>query len=198
MSTEHAADAPATESSGIPVSRSRYIWLLALIAVIVVLVDVISKQLVLANLVGHPPLSVAGGLLYLQVIENSGAAFSLGANSGVTWVFSLVMIAVLVLIVWVAPKVRSRGWAIGLGLVFGGALGNLLDRIFRDPGFLQGRVVDFLSLFAPNGQGWAIFNIADSAICVGGVVIVLMALFGRDYDGKSARRRLNSPTEETK
>jgi signal peptidase II len=96
---------------------------------------------------------------------------------------------VLAAIIWVAPKLRSRGWALGLGLVFGGALGNLVDRIFRAPGVLQGHVVDFISAFAPDGKGFAIFNLADSAICVGGALIVLMALLGRDYDGKPTRSK---------
>jgi signal peptidase II len=106
-----------------------------------------------------------------------------------TWVLSLIALAVVVAIVWVAPRLRSVGWAVGLGLVLAGALGNLADRIFRAPGPLRGHVVDFLSVFGADGRYYPVFNLADSAICVGGVLIVLMALFGRDYDGGVARRR---------
>ena len=79
----------------------------------------------------------------------------------------------------------SAGWAIGLGLVLAGALGNLTDRVFRAPAPLRGHVIDFISAFKPNGAAWPVFNVADSAICVGGVLIVLMALLGREYDGST-------------
>ncbi|GAA0634181.1 hypothetical protein GCM10010174_64590 [Kutzneria viridogrisea] len=147
-----------------------------------------TKTVVVSNLEGKPPIEALGGLVYFQVIRNPYAAFSLGVT-GMTWVFSLVCVGVLAAIIWVAPKLRSRGWALGLGLVFGGALGNLLDRLFRAPGALQGHVVDFISVFAPNAQVFPIFNLADSAICVGGALIVLMALLGRDYDGRSTKEK---------
>src|SRR5690606_4345998 len=80
-----------------------------------------------------------------------------------------------------------------LGLVLAGALGNLVDRIFRAPGPLQGHVVDFVSVFAPNGEVWPVFNVADSSIVVGGILIVLLTLLGHEYDGTNSRRK---PREE--
>ena len=97
-------------------------------------------------------------------------------------------IGVVIAIVWIMPKLRSVGWAIGLSLVLAGALGNLSDRIFRAPGPLRGHVIDFVSVFAPNAEKFPVFNVADSAITVGGVLIVLLALLGRDYDGRSTRK----------
>ena len=86
-----------------------------------------------------------------------------------------------------ARRLCSAAWAIALGLVLGGALGNLVDRIFRAPGFLRGGVVDFMSLFAPDGRVWPVFNLADSAIVCGGILGVLLALRGLEFDGTRGR-----------
>ncbi len=169
-----------------PAAPPRRIAVLITVAVLVIALDQITKLLVVAHLEGKPTVTVIHGLLYLDVIRNSGAAFSMA--TGLTWVFSLVAIVVAGAIVWIAPRLRSVGWAIGLGLVLAGALGNLIDRIFRAPAPLRGHVVDFISLFRPLGQGFAVFNLADSAITCGGVLIVLLALLGKDYDGGLSRR----------
>lgn len=195
MSTEPNTEHPDTGAATGPAVRSRQIGLLAAAAAVALALDVITKAAVVANLEGQPPVRVIAGLLYLQVIRNPYAAFSLGIT-GMTWVFSLVACGVLAAIIWAAPKLRSRGWAVGLGLVFGGALGNLLDRVFRAPGVLRGYVVDFISPFAPNGGGFAIFNLADASICVGGALIVLMVLLGRDYDGRSTRDRVRAARDD--
>lgn len=160
----------------------RRAWILAIVAPIVLAADLISKQLALSALEGEAPLRVLGGLFYLQIVRNPGAAF--GMATGMTWVLTLIALAVVIGIIWVMPKLRSTGWAIGLSLVLAGAIGNLLDRFFRAPGAMHGHVVDFLSPFAPNGDVFPVFNIADSSIVCGGALIVLMALLGRDYDGR--------------
>jgi signal peptidase II len=125
-----------------------------------------------------------GGGLYLVVYRNAGAAFSMA--TGVTWLLSLIALGVVAVIIRLAPRLRSTGWAFGLGLVLGGALGNLVDRLLRAPGPLRGHVVDFLSLLAPDGSVWPVFNLADSAIVCGGVMLVLLAATGRDFDGSRA------------
>jgi signal peptidase II len=99
----------------------------------------------------------------------------------------VIAIAVVVVIIRIARRLRSTAWAIALGLVLGGAVGNLLDRIFRSPGFLRGHVVDFISLFGPDGQHFAVFNVADSGITCGAVVLVLTALLGIEMDGRRSR-----------
>lgn len=179
MSTEQS-----TQERTVPVP-SRRIGVLVIVAVLALALDVLTKYLVVAHLEGKPPLAVIRGVLYLDVIRNPGAAFSMA--TGLTWILSLIAIVVAAAIIWIAPRLRSVGWAIGLGLVLAGALGNLLDRIFRAPGPLRGHVVDFISLIHPYGQGFAVFNLADSSICVGGALIVLMALLGREYDGGLAK-----------
>jgi len=177
-STEAGAD---TETPVAPLPPRRA-WLVAIVAPIVLAADLITKQLALSGLEGEPPVRVLGGLFYLQIVRNPGAAF--GMATGMTWVLTLIALGVVIGIIWVMPKLRSVGWAIGLSLVLAGAIGNLTDRFFRAPGALHGHVVDFLSPFAPNGDVFPVFNVADSSIVCGGALIVLMALLGRDYDGR--------------
>jgi signal peptidase II len=196
VSTEPSAQRstePSAEPAAVWTPPSRVVVLVA-VAVLALGIDVLTKVLAVAKLEGNPPVRLVGGALYLVVIRNSGAAFSMA--TGLTWVLSLIALGVAVAIGWIAPRLRSVGWAIGLGLVLAGALGNLIDRIFRAPGPLRGHVVDFLSLFSNDGSGWAIFNIADSCICVGGALIVLLAAFGRDYDGGVSRREQSKAAAE--
>lgn len=155
--------------------------LLALIAVLVLAADILTKVVGVALLAGSRPVELLGGAVYLQLVRNPGAAFSLA--TGYTWVLTLIAIAVVVVIVRIARRLRSAGWAVALGLVLGGALGNLTDRLFRAPGPLRGHVVDMVSLFAPDGARWPVFNLADSSIVTGGVLLVLLALLGRELDG---------------
>ena len=187
-SSQHAEHAAVgnQETSEVSPPRRRTALLTAA-AGITILLDVLSKIIVVAFLEGHPPVKLLGGALYLVVFRNSGAAFSLG--TGLTWLLSLIAVGVVVVIIRLAPRLRSAGWALGLGLVLGGALGNLVDRLFRAPGPLRGHVVDFLSLLAPDGSVWPVFNLADSAIVCGGVLLVFLAATGRDFDGTRSDRR---------
>jgi signal peptidase II len=168
--------------------------MVAAVAAVVFVLDLVTKVLAVGALEGREPVRVLGGLVYLQILRNPGAAFSMA--TGMTWVLAIVAIAVVVAIVWLSRRLGSTGWAIGLGLVLAGALGNLVDRIFRAPGPLQGHVIDFISVFAPNGEAWPVFNVADSAIVVGGVLIVLLTLLGREYDGSHSRRRAAAAEEQ--
>jgi signal peptidase II len=157
---------------------------LGLTAAVVVGLDVLTKYLAVTHLTDRPPVRTLGGALYLDLTFNSGAAFSLG--TGITWLFPLVTLVVTVWIVTLARRLRSVVWAVALGLVLGGAFGNVGDRLFRAPGFLVGHVVDFASLFGPNGQHWPIFNLADSSLCCGVVLALLLELTGRRRDGSRA------------
>ena len=161
--------------------------LLSLIAAVVLAFDIVTKVVAVAQLEDREPVEVLGGLVYLQLVRNPGAAFSLA--TGYTWVLTIVAIAVVVVIMRVARRLRSTGWAVALGLVLGGALGNLTDRLFRSPGPLHGHVVDIVSLLAPDGRVWPVFNLADSSIVSGGVLLVLLALLGRELDGTQTGRK---------
>jgi signal peptidase II len=180
------ASEPPTPSATVTAAGPKVV-MLAVIAVLVLAADIITKTVAVAQLENRAPLELLGGLVYLQLVRNPGAAFSLA--TGYTWVLTIVAIAVVVVIIRVARRLRSIGWAIALGLVLGGALGNLTDRIFRAPGPLQGHVVDIVSLFAPDGRVWPVFNMADSSIVTGGVLLVLLALLGRELDGRRTSAR---------
>ncbi|WP_432135950.1 MULTISPECIES: signal peptidase II [unclassified Streptomyces] len=158
-----------------PRGRRRVAVLLA-VAAFAYLLDLVSKLLVVAKLEHHEPIEIVGDWLKLEAIRNAGAAFGFG--EAFTVIFTAIAAAVIVVIVRLARKLYSLSWAIALGLLLGGALGNLTDRIFRAPGVFEGAVVDFI---AP--KHFAVFNLADSAIVCGGILIVLLSFKGLDPDG---------------
>ena len=164
--------------------------LLTTLALAIVALDLATKILVVATLDETTPPAdqprILGGLVYFSLLRNPGAAFSMA--TGMTWILALIAIGVVIYIIRIAPKLKSTWWAVCLGLVLGGAIGNLIDRIFRSPGFLQGHVVDFVSVFGPNAEYFPVFNVADSAITVGGILLVFTALvLGIDLDGTKSR-----------
>ncbi|MBA2415472.1 MAG: signal peptidase II [Geodermatophilaceae bacterium] len=164
--------------------------LLLSVAFAVLVLDVLSKVVVVATLSDREPLRLLGGMLYLTEARNTGAAFSLA--EGATVVFTAIAMVVVAIIVRTAFRIRSTGWAIALALVLGGAAGNLVDRLLRSPGPFRGGVVDFLSVFDPYGRVWPIFNLADSAVVCGGALAVVMAVRGVDLDGTRSERGARS------
>ncbi len=193
VNTEQQPDPSDTEQSADPTPARRRVGLLVLVAAVAYVVDVVTKVVATATLEGEEPIRLLGGAVYLQLLRNPYAAF--GMDIGGTWILTVVAIAVVVGIAWFARKLRSAGWAVGLGLVLAGALGNLTDRIFRAPAVFQGHVVDFISVFAPNGEFFPVFNAADSAITVGAGLIVVLTLLGRDYDGTKIPRRRDGKSD---
>ncbi|MFJ5548275.1 signal peptidase II [Streptomyces sp. NPDC093225] len=154
----------------------RRILALVVVAVLVYLLDLGSKMLVVAKLEHHAPIEIIGDLLKFEAVRNPGAAFGFG--EAFTIIFTLIAATVIVVIARISRKLYSLPWAIALGGLLGGALGNLTDRIFRSPGVFRGAVVDFI---APTH--FAVFNLADSAIVCGGILIVLLSFRGIDPDG---------------
>ncbi|RPK52696.1 signal peptidase II [Streptomyces sp. NBC_01260] len=159
-----------------PATRRRRIILLFCVAVLAYLLDLGSKMLVVAKLEHQEPIEIFGSWLRLDAIRNAGAAFGIG--EAFTIIFTIIAATVIVVIARLARKLYSLPWAIALGLLLGGALGNLTDRIFRAPGVFEGAVVDFI---AP--AHFAVFNLADSAIVCGGILIVILSFKGLDPDG---------------
>ena len=157
------------------------------------LAEQLTKYLTVTELAGRPPVRLFGGAVYLVAVRNSGAAFSLGTNY--TFVFPVVAVIVIGWIVWMATRLRSLGWAFALGLVMGGALGNLTDRLFRAPGPLLGHVVDMVSLFDDAGRVWPVFNAADSALFAGVLLLVVLELTGRRRDGTQVSARTTPSTD---
>ncbi|MFD3536140.1 signal peptidase II [Streptomyces sp. NPDC058664] len=169
----------APDGSAAPGERPRgrrRILALFVVALVAYLLDLGSKMLVVAKLEGREPIRVIGDVLRFDAIRNPGAAFGMG--EAFTIIFTCIAAAVIVVIIRLARKLYSLPWAIALGLLLGGALGNLTDRIFRSPGVFEGAVVDFI---AP--AHFAVFNLADSAIVCGGILIVILSFRGLDPDG---------------
>ncbi len=159
----------------------RALMAMAFAVVAAVGIDLITKQLATRFLDPDEPVKLLGGAVYLSLTRNPGAAFSLLRDF--TFIFPIIAVVVIVWIGWMARTLRSLPWGIALGLILGGALGNLIDRIFRAPGVFHGHVVDFFSLFDPHGRVFAIFNVADMALTFGVVLAVLLELLGRQRDG---------------
>jgi signal peptidase II len=176
--------------------RRQAVVVLTSIALVALLADLLTKHLALQALDDGPPVRLLGGAVYLTLTRNSGAAWSIGADH--TWVFPLITIGVVGWIGWMALRLRSLPWAVSLGLVLGGALGNLVDRIFRAPGHFVGHVVDMVSLFDPYGRVWPVFNLADSALVCGVLLAVLLELTGRQRDGSRIGRGDGGDTAGTR
>jgi len=170
------ADAEAEAGIGGP-ARKRRIIVLACVAAFVLAADIVSKALVVAHLRPDEPVHLIGNVLMLWLTRNPGAAFSVG--TGETVVFTVIAFGVVVYIARTARRLYSLGWAIALGLLLGGAMGNLSDRIFRAPGLFRGDVVDWIAVT----RYYPIFNLADSAIVCGGILTVILALRGYHLDG---------------
>ncbi|HSP53664.1 MAG TPA: signal peptidase II [Cryobacterium sp.] len=153
--------------------------LLAVVALGIYALDQISKYLVVSQLAEGDIVRVLGDVLQMHFVRNPGAAFSMAA--GMTWIFSIIAVAVVVLIVWFAGRIRSLAWAVVFGLLLGGVLGNLTDRLLREPSFGLGHVIDFIS------TPWlipAIYNVADMAIVSSMIIFMYLTIRGIGLDGR--------------
>jgi signal peptidase II len=165
-------DAPAA-------SRQRLLRVLVATAATVVLVDQLSKIWAVEALTGRGRVDLVGDLFGLRLTRNPGAAFSLA--TGATWIFTILATVVVIVILRIARDLGSRAWAVTLGLLMGGATGNLVDRLAREPGFARGHVVDFFEL-----PHYPIFNVADSCIVTAAILIGWLGLRGVGVDGRRA------------
>ena len=150
--------------------------LLVLVALLTVALDAATKALVVSQLGDGHSIRLLGGAVTLVLSRNSGAAFSFA--QGATVIFTAVAVGVAVVIVRSMRRLQSGGWAVTLGLLLGGAIGNLVDRLVRAPGVGRGAVVDFISV-----PHFASFNVADSAITVGAGLAILLSFRGIEVDG---------------
>jgi signal peptidase II len=151
------------------------------VAGVVLFLDVVTKVLAVRLLTPGQPVSIIGDTVTWTLVRNSGAAFSMA--TGYTWVLTLIATGVVIGIIWMGRRLVSPWWALGLGLILGGATGNLVDRFFRSPGPLRGHVVDFFSV-----GWWPVFNVADPSVVGGAILLVALSLFGFDFDTVGRRR----------
>ncbi|WP_319454182.1 MULTISPECIES: signal peptidase II [unclassified Mycobacterium] len=178
--TTDSTEATTTDETAEPQPRRR-LRLLISVAAVVLALDVVTKVLAVALLTPNQPVSIIGDTVTWTLVRNPGAAFSMA--TGYTWALTLIATGVVFGIVWMGRRLVSPWWALGLGMILGGALGNLVDRFFRWPGPLQGHVIDFLSI-----GWWPVFNVADPAVVGGAILLVGLSLFGYDFDVAGRRR----------
>jgi signal peptidase II len=179
LTSQPAGEPDRPEETGASRSASPRIVILLGVALLVLVLDIISKTIVVATLSDRLPLRLLGGLLTLREARNPGAAFSIGGTS-TTILFTAIAVGVVIFIVRTSRRIYSLAWAIALGLLLGGAMGNLTDRIFRSPAPFRGWVVDWIQV-----PHWPVFNLADSAICCGGALMVLLAARGHGIEGSA-------------
>jgi signal peptidase II len=174
---------PTTETEAAPTSHSapRRLRLLLSVAAVVLTLDIVTKVLAVRLLPPGQPVSIIGDTVTWTLVRNSGAAFSMA--TGYTWLLTLIATGVVVGIFWMGRRLVSPWWAIGLGMILGGATGNLVDRFFRSPGPLRGHVVDFLSV-----GWWPVFNVADPSVVGGAILLVVLSVFGFDFDTVGRRK----------
>lgn len=156
--------------------RSPLVLLLVLLAVVVVAVDQATKTWALSALTEGERTPVLGDLLGVTLVFNPGAALSIA--TGMTWILTLAALAVTVVVLRVASRLGSRTWAVALGLLLGGAVGNLIDRLFREPGVGRGEVVDFIAY-----ADWFVGNVADIAIVAAAGLMIWLGMRGVALDG---------------
>ncbi|WP_232851903.1 signal peptidase II [Nocardia acididurans] len=185
--SESGADEPAeqapAEAVAQPVEETgrqpRRLRTVLIIAAVLFALDLLIKCIVVATIEPGKPIYLIGDFVRLSLVRNPGAAFSMA--TGMTWLLTLIATAVVIGVIRIGRTLRSLPWAVGLGMVLGGALGNLVDRLFRAPGPLQGHVVDYMAV-----GWWPVFNVADSAIVCGAILLVALTVFGFEPDGTRA------------
>ncbi|MBL3687238.1 signal peptidase II [Leucobacter zeae] len=166
------------------------------VALVVLAVDQLAKNRVVETLTEGRTVPVLGDFLRWHFVRNPGAAFSMA--SGSTWIFTILAAVVVVVVLWQIRRLRSIPWALFLGLLLGGVLGNLTDRLTREPGFPEGHVIDFISTpWMWLGFNEAIYNVADIAIVSGMILFVLITLLGLHIDGSPrGARESAAPAED--
>jgi signal peptidase II len=157
-------------------SSSRHRLLFVLVAVAAYAVDLGTKILAVAQLTPSDPVDVVGGLLRLYLVRNPGAAFSTGTSY--TLLLSVIAVIAAGVVIRFGSRLGDRTWAIALGMLLAGVCGNLTDRMFREPGFLRGHVVDFLEL-----PHWPVFNVADMLIDAAVVLMIVQTWRGIGITG---------------
>ncbi len=179
-------EAPTAGEVEAPAPRRRLRLLLSVAAVVLAL-DIVTKVLAVKLLTPGQPVSIIDDTVTWTLVRNSGAAFSMA--TGYTWMLTVIATGVVIGIFFMGRRLVSPWWAIGLGMILGGAMGNLADRFFRSPGPLRGHVVDFLSI-----GWWPVFNVADPSVVGGAILLVTLSAFGFDFD-TVGRRKMDDALE---
>ena len=169
LSSTDPAELPST-----PTTRHRLLF--AVVAVGAYAVDLVTKVLAVAHLTPAVPVDVVDGLLRLNLVRNPGAAFSTGTSY--TLILSVIAVIAAGVVIRFGRRLGDRTWAVALGLLLAGVCGNLTDRVFREPGFLRGHVVDFFEF-----PHWPVFNVADMLIDAAVILIIIQTWRGIGITG---------------
>ena len=176
VTTAHPDSVVVSNEVGARGVNRRLLALVFAIAALTLLADQLSKTWAIRALSDGHRVPLLGEFLGLSYLRNPGAALGLGY--GYTWILTIVVVAVITGIIWYMRRLQSRAWAWTFGLLLGGAFGNLIDRLFRYPGFAHGHVVDFIAYW-----NWFVGNVADIAIVIGAGIFILLSLRGIGIDG---------------
>ena len=180
-STDPTGDAPLDadpDADSAPGSR-RYVVTLLLVALVVVAIDRVTKIWAVDALGDGEVIVLFDPWMQLRLVYNSGAAF--GFAGGYTAVITVIAIGVVVAILRMARRLRNVWWAVALGGILGGALGNLIDRMTQEPAPFRGYVIDFIEW-----PGFPVWNLADAAIVGSVALIVVLSLRDVPYDARPA------------
>lgn len=170
--SQSASAGPEGSGARRRLSRRTVLWTIAAIGAVIAVIDQITKNWAVDSLPLLEPQPFIGEILQLTLLYNSGAAWGMGSEiTPVVTCLQLVIVAGVIL--FAVKAVRSPWYTAALGLIMGGALGNIHDRLLREPGPFRGAVVDFLEL-----PSWPVFNIADMAVVGGAIMIVALGVFG--------------------
>lgn len=178
VTSDNQTEPPSDKPSRV---RPRLVWFTFTIAAVVILLDQGSKWWAETALADGHTIPVLGDVIRFVLVYNPGAAFSIGTDS--TWVFTILAAVAVAVIIWFAWPVTSRGWMVALGLLLGGAATHLGDRLFREPGFGRGHVVDFIG-YGPLFIG----NVADIAIFAGAVMLIVLTVMGNRIGRRDSSR----------
>jgi signal peptidase II len=166
-------------SSRAKVSR----WLYLVIAVVAITFDQLTKNLAIATLELGTSYPVLGEVLSWRLLYNDSAAFGLGF--GYTWILAVISTAAALATIWYSRKLKSISWSLMIGVFLGGVVGNLIDRLIREPSFGNGHVVDFIQV----PFNFPIFNLADTFIVSMAILSVLRVMRGESLGGIEPRTK---------
>lgn len=172
----HSAEPGEAPRTSKRAPQGRLVWIVLLVSIGVIILDQVTKFLAEQSLSNGERINLIADWLTLYLVYNPGAAFSFA--TGATWIFTVIAVVVIAVVIRVSRRLGSVWWSLLFGLLLGGAAGNLIDRLFREPSFGQGHVVDFIAY-----GDWFVGNIADIAIVLAAVGVAIMAVLGVEIDG---------------
>jgi len=158
-------------------------WLFLVIALLAISIDQFTKNLAIATLQPGISVPVLGDLLFWRLVFNDSAAFSLGF--GYTWILAITSTVAALVTIWFSRRITSHSWQVMSGIFLGGVVGNLIDRLIREPSFGNGHVVDFIQI----PFNFPVFNLADIFIVSMAILSVIRVFRGEHLGGVAPKAK---------